>query len=485
LRFANRPLIFVDFENFTNSDLSSFGYSQALTVLRDQIRQRGFPEPYFVGLKYIGIGDLSGVPGANAAADRMKSAGFSAFSWYGYYFGTNDLPCELYPSAAGSFFHEMLIKGATAGALKFIPALNAFYETTLQGGDFKCHFNSSGPNLATLFNQAAAATKTEILNQPNGAIDFNGKKLVLIASWNEWWESSNLEPGKRFGGGSDPFSFLKAVRAVFAPSASGESARPAASTGPSSAGPYDLPAQAVDRFVFNNQEEADNWFVRGEASALATQNGRSWSYARPIYDDTWAKMMGNFLFWRGIFLPAVNADQVKVKFSSRCGFNFDQNCQLQAAVLSWTTDQYTGAYANGPFVATATFYNASSAPGMTLTENSELVLNLKSNPAWKDKIQEVVFHFRFFNPPVKFGLEEIIFTPGAFCASCPSDPPKNQGNANCDGKINSLDFALWRSVFLNPAATEPEKAGVDFNCQPGETSHTIDLNDFLVWLNHY
>lgn len=48
-----------------------------------------------------------------------------------------------------------------------------------------------------------------------------------------------------------------------------------------------------------------------------------------------------------------------------------------------------------------------------------------------------------------------------------------------------MDFGLWKKVVLNPTATETEKAAVDFNRTAGQISHTVDLNDLLIWAANF
>jgi len=54
----------------------------------------------------------------------------------------------------------------------------------------------------------------------------------------------------------------------------------------------------------------------------------------------------------------------------------------------------------------------------------------------------------------------------------PSCPLKNRGDANCDGKINILDFNIWRDEFLRVANT----TSADFN-----SDNSITILDFNVW----
>lgn len=72
------------------------------------------------------------------------------------------------------------------------------------------------------------------------------------------------------------------------------------------------------------------------------------------------------------------------------------------------------------------------------------------------------------------------------CSNCPSGvPSKNKGNANCDRVINSIDFALWKKIYLNPFSTEIEKAEVDFDCVTGNSSRVIDTDDFKIWAQNW
>ena len=70
------------------------------------------------------------------------------------------------------------------------------------------------------------------------------------------------------------------------------------------------------------------------------------------------------------------------------------------------------------------------------------------------------------------------------CVQCPAgNPAQGTGNANCDGKVDLLDFALWLSGYrqaLGGGVSQDLKAKVDFNCDG-----RIDLTDFSRWLGTY
>jgi len=75
-----------------------------------------------------------------------------------------------------------------------------------------------------------------------------------------------------------------------------------------------------------------------------------------------------------------------------------------------------------------------------------------------------------------------------FCAQCPNGT-KSQGDADCDGEVNLTDFSYWLTVYQKILNDEPVseevKAQVDFDCQEGDQTHTVDLADYIIWLQSY
>jgi len=89
----------------------------------------------------------------------------------------------------------------------------------------------------------------------------------------------------------------------------------------------------------------------------------------------------------------------------------------------------------------------------------------------------------FISTTTKINISQTASPP---CFTCPTDlPPNSWGNANCDGKINSVDFGLWLKVFQKPNATQEEKQVVNFNCQENQAEPVVDLEDFKVWARNY
>jgi hypothetical protein len=68
------------------------------------------------------------------------------------------------------------------------------------------------------------------------------------------------------------------------------------------------------------------------------------------------------------------------------------------------------------------------------------------------------------------------------CQNCPSGIPKNKGNADCNSKINTLDFAEWRSVFKGDG---DNKGKVDFNCSESDNRYKVNLEDLKIFIRNY
>ena len=77
---------------------------------------------------------------------------------------------------------------------------------------------------------------------------------------------------------------------------------------------------------------------------------------------------------------------------------------------------------------------------------------------------------------------------GGFCAQCPQGT-KSQGDADCNGEVDLTDFSYWVTVYQKildgETVSEEEKAPVDFDCREGDQTHTVDLADYIIWLQNY
>ncbi len=64
---------------------------------------------------------------------------------------------------------------------------------------------------------------------------------------------------------------------------------------------------------------------------------------------------------------------------------------------------------------------------------------------------------------------------------CISDA-KLTGDANCDGKIDSADFLIWKSQYDTLPPPRPVNNNANFSCIEGQNaSYFVDLNDFEIW----
>ncbi|MBU0619216.1 hypothetical protein KKD62_03195 [Patescibacteria group bacterium] len=90
-----------------------------------------------------------------------------------------------------------------------------------------------------------------------------------------------------------------------------------------------------------------------------------------------------------------------------------------------------------------------------------------------------------------FLLDSFLSPPTTFiCLFCPvGQLLKSLGNADCNSKINALDFTGWlkvyRQVVDGELILEEEKGPVDFNCQADTKELIVDFEDFAIWAKNY
>ena len=83
-------------------------------------------------------------------------------------------------------------------------------------------------------------------------------------------------------------------------------------------------------------------------------------------------------------------------------------------------------------------------------------------------------------------FDRLIISGGGGCVFCQTGVPgKNQGNANCDNRVNGLDFAWWEMIKRKATAAEVEKRGVNFSCSAASSALVLDQEDFLIWGRNY
>lgn len=77
-------------------------------------------------------------------------------------------------------------------------------------------------------------------------------------------------------------------------------------------------------------------------------------------------------------------------------------------------------------------------------------------------------------------------TPPAISITPPSGcSKKSQGDANCDGIIDSADYRLWRKQFDLMVPPTPMENNANFLCKEGNSStYFIDMVDFEIWRRH-
>jgi len=277
LKVGGWPVVFTDAPDM--SDWKAFGMSRAIGLLKETLEGYGYEGLYMVEENGAYVdGDYSGY---RQVLDRSRADGFDAVTSYGYDYRPGLPDCSTYGTYLGKFTSEVL--GWAAGSqTKFIPSLRAFYDDRIRINPPTkvCPYDYKTDALVAPFESALVEWK-KAYTRTDGGVIVEGKKLVTISAWNEWVEGQSIEPGKRLGGGSDPFSFLKKVGKIFGGSEL-ESERPAQSQGPNAPGPYDLGRDSTDVFNFDNQMAADGFITNTTNSALVMEGSGAVSYGSDI-----------------------------------------------------------------------------------------------------------------------------------------------------------------------------------------------------------
>jgi hypothetical protein len=72
-------------------------------------------------------------------------------------------------------------------------------------------------------------------------------------------------------------------------------------------------------------------------------------------------------------------------------------------------------------------------------------------------------------------------TSSPLCQGCSTGLAKEKGNADCNNKIDLVDYAWWLKVFKSGS----NNGEVNFNCQPDDSQNLVNLADFEIWWNSF
>lgn len=426
-KIDGKPVVYADFY----STLSDLGYPRALEVMREQARSHGYPDIYFVAMLGFGIGGDSNY--YKGRIDEIESASYNAVSSYGYAQKEQVADCTLYPQGFRGFTKDMLSYTQNKN-VKFIPSISVFADFRAIsnrefGGEPKWYNDPTWCNNPSpeLMEQTMRGTLAELDTNKAGGVVINDKPLVVITSWNEWIEGSNFEPGIRVGYGGDPFGYIKAFRNALT-NETRQQLAPPQSTGPDNPGPFGLRQESKTSFVFDSQEEADKWLVQEGSSLVVTPEGAR-SRAAPAYSSYKKALTGDIIVWRGAWLDTDKYSKVRLKFRTRCGYNFDQQCTATDGLIFFMTSSYKGPYSFPPF--SERFIGGS---GQALQEYETMEIDLSQNSRWTGNLQEFGIRMNFSTSPVQLDLQEVTFIPSTNGNPYgPLDKPNDQDRCTIEG----------------------------------------------------
>ncbi len=536
LKTNGSPIIFLDhgpghpFQKLVPTPLNgcqTAGYACGLSIIRRQLQSRGLNSIVFVGSKGDSAIGLNSTPDQiNQIAGSVtngRAQGLSAFTSYGYYFNQNHQPCSQYPSQSKSLFQSLIQLANTTG-LDFIPSFSSFFNPdSLNYSSDPMTCDPPNSPLSQIFKSALSETKGLIVNSSTGVFKVNNRPLITISAWNEWGEGSVIEPGIRPGNeNNDPFAFLKSISTVF----NGTSYTPPTYSLPQNSSintpnPLGYNPDPQSTFLFNNQSEADKWFVRGaEATALVTHNNQfsqSYSSGKLINNAVFNNLVkSSFYLLRGTYLNSFEFDKVRISLKTLCptqpnSFNlpFTTPCPPSYINFSWVSSITTGRYLNGPFTG-STSTNLPSSPNSSGFYQFEI--NLSNLPDWQGNIQEIQIIIPNTNYPLALNIEKVEFTRKPTPSISPTPPPPTEPQPTNTGIPDPTDTPPppTNTGIPDPTDTPPVPTNTSIpdptdtptpnnSCTPcspnqiskitssGTYSCTSDTNivDFVLWRQNY
>lgn len=160
------------------------------------------------------------------------------------------------------------------------------------------------------------------------------------------------------------------------------------------------------------------------------------------------------------------------------------NVQLKTLIEA-TADKSVGGTATnyGAVNALAAVTAASSGGEPSVTPGGPTVTNSPPPPD--------VSPTAYLYPTIPPRMRNVVPSPfptGPYCSQTylPSGnctiQSKNQGDANCDGVVNALDFSLWLNQLDQMVAPQPVNQNANFSCVEGNIpTYFVDLVDYEIW----
>ncbi len=177
--------------------------ADAIRWLNEEVKAAGFPGVHFQFVRWNGsTGNLSGVDGAvlTTVPDLVEQLGFQSLTHYQFVHFTN------IDRDYANILPDVQAEWELSRREYHIP----YFPHVSIGWDNNPRFRMFRPGIVTnnppeQFEQALRAAKA--------FADESNVRLITINSWNEWTETSYLEPDNLYG-----YGYLEAIRRVFLPS---------------------------------------------------------------------------------------------------------------------------------------------------------------------------------------------------------------------------------------------------------------------------
>jgi hypothetical protein len=107
-------------------------------------------------------------------------------------------------------------------------------------------------------------------------------------------------------------------------------------------------------------------------------------------------------------------------------------------------------------------------------------------PSSTPNITPTLFPYPTTGPARLPKIPPVPYPQGPFCPDKTTCPEKVIGDANCDGSVNLIDFAIWKNQFDSIVPHAPLDNNANFSCFEGNTkTYYVDLVDFEIFRTNF
>jgi hypothetical protein len=210
-KIAGAPYFsFYDLPSLIRSFGDMQGARQGLALFREKTRRAGFPDLH-LNQTLWNLGILPGEKAVREPGELLKGLGFDSFTSYVW---IHHVPLEIFPETDYRYvflkYMEYWSKIVTEIPLPYFPNVSMGWDSSPRTTQSDAFMNAGYPFTPCLNNNTPDKFQEALYSIKERMDSTGGPRILTINAWNEWTESSYLEPDTCYG-----MAYLEAIREVF------------------------------------------------------------------------------------------------------------------------------------------------------------------------------------------------------------------------------------------------------------------------------